>query len=278
MTYNTEGIILRYRDIGEYDRIYSILTREHGKVEAWAQGVRKPQSKLVAHLQPLYLCDFMIARGRRFDRIAQVRVLNRWASIWGDLERLGEAIYAASLVDMVVRPGAREKGVFELLLGYLEAGPPGNRRPGLALLTLFSLKLLKESGFAPELRNCVLCKAAVEGLTRHLDAIRGGVVCDKCVLPPPLTPPPAGGENDRFPPLPEGRLGGVGAFPISSLTIETLEEVLGAPFAALEVPETVRRELDQIAQAMIRAHFGEEPKARMFVETLAKEVYNPVAT
>ena len=70
MTYNTEGIILKYRDIGEYDRIYTILTAEHGKIETWAQGVRKPKSKLVAHLQPLYLGDFMFARGRRFDRVA----------------------------------------------------------------------------------------------------------------------------------------------------------------------------------------------------------------
>ena len=107
MTYNTEGIILKYRDIGEFDRIYSILTQDHGKVDAWAQGVRKAQSKLVAHLQPLYLCDFMFARGRRFDRIAQVRVLNRWPAIWSDLEKIGEATYAVSLVDLVLRPGTK---------------------------------------------------------------------------------------------------------------------------------------------------------------------------
>src|SRR3990167_702958 len=97
MTYNTEGIILRYRDVGEFDRIYTVLSAEHGKIDAWAQGVRKPKSKLVAHLQPLYFCDFMFARGRRFDRIAQVRIINRFPELWADLGKLSKAVYAASL-------------------------------------------------------------------------------------------------------------------------------------------------------------------------------------
>src|SRR3990167_5341648 len=99
MTYNTDGIILKYRDIGEHERIYTVLTSEHGKIEGWAQGVRKPQSKLVAHLQPLYLCDIMFARGRRFDRIAQLQIVNRFPKLWEDLEMLSKAVYTASLVD-----------------------------------------------------------------------------------------------------------------------------------------------------------------------------------
>ncbi|MBI2552308.1 DNA repair protein RecO [Candidatus Uhrbacteria bacterium] len=267
MTYNTTGIILRYRDIGEYDRIYSVLTADHGKVDAWAQGVRKPQSKLVAHLQPLYLCDLMFARGRRFDRIAQVRVQNRWPELWGDLEKMGEAMYAASLVDLVLRPGTKEWGVFELLLDVLKLlhnppqpsltlregaanNPPLKIRGGAGgVMNSFALKLLKESGFGPELRNCVLCKAGVEGLSRHFDAIRGGVLCEECF-----------------------HKTGTAAFPVSSLTLDTLDTILVSPLSHLEMPETVARELKTIANAMIRAHFGEEPKARYFVESIAKEL------
>ncbi len=120
MTYNTEGIILRYRDIGEFDRIYTVLSAEHGKIDGWAQGIRKPKSKLVSHLQPLYFCDFMFARGRRFDRIAQVRVLNRFPAVWNDLGKMAHAMYAASLVDQVLRPGTKEKAVFALLLSVFE--------------------------------------------------------------------------------------------------------------------------------------------------------------
>jgi len=248
MTYNTEGIILKYRDIGEFDRIYSILTRDHGKVEAWAQGVRKPVSKLVAHLQLLYRCDFMFARGRRFDRIAQVRMFNRWPEILGDLEKMGQAIYAVSLIDTVLRPGTKERGVFELLLGYLEIQSLNTQRLDLGILTMFSLKLLKESGFSPELHYCVLCKARVDGLSRKFDAIRGGVLCEDCF-----------------------RKAGSEAFPVSSLTLETLEEIFAVALTPLEMPDVIQRELETVAHAMIAAHFGEEPKSRAFLDFLSKQ-------
>lgn len=250
MTYNTFGIILSYRDIGEYDRIYNILTRDHGKVDAWAQGVRKPKSKLVAHLQPLYFCDFMFARGRRFDRIAQVCIQNRYAGLWIDLEKLSKAVYVSSLVELVLRPGTKERTVFELLqtaLSLLEKGDG-------ALETMFALKLLKETGFSPELNFCVLCKTRAEGLTRQFDAIRGGVLCQDCFVK-------AGAE----------------AMPVSSLTLETMETILMNPLDSLEIPKTLILEMRKIISAMIKAHFGEEPKAYVFMDRIAKELYTTAA-
>lgn len=248
MTYNTEGIILRYRDIGEYDRIYSVLTRDYGKVDAWAQGVRKPQSKLVAHLQPLYFCDFMFARGRRFDRVAQVRVQNRFGQLWIDLEKLSKGVYIAALADIVLRPGTREHSVFDLFFSTLTLLEKGDG----ALELMFSIKLLRESGFSPELKNCVLCKKEAVGLGRYFDAIRGGVICNDCFVH-------AGAE----------------AFQVSSLTLETMETILNSPLARLELPETVRKELQHIADAMIEMHFGQEPRARLFVDYFAKEFNMP---
>ena len=242
MTYNTTGIILRYRDVGEFDRIYTVLSAEHGKIDGWAQGIRKPKSKLVSHLQPLYFCDFMFARGRRFDRIAQVRVLNRFSELWNDLQKMSHAMYAASLVDQVLRPGTKEKAVFALLEDVLKVISDGG---GNGTLTMFSFKLLRETGFSPELRNCVFCKKEVSGLSRAFDAVRGGVICGACAV--------------------QGQ-----SFSVSSLTLETLETILTSPLAHLEMPDMISRELEKIARSMIEAHFGEEPRARMFLDGIAR--------
>lgn len=250
MTYNTEGIILKYRDIGEFDRIYTILTSEHGKIEAWAQGVRKPQSKLVAHLQPLYLCDFMFARGKRFDRVAQVKIINRFPALWADLEKMSKAVYAASLIDLVLRPGTKEYTVFNLFFSTLTLLEEGDG----ALEMVFSLKLLKEAGFSPEVHFCVLCKKEVGGLSRAFDAIRGGVLCQDCFVK-------AGSQS----------------FPVSSLTLDTLESILGLDVSRLEMPEAVRRELSTLGEAMIQAHFGELPRARYFVDFIVRELPQSVA-
>ena len=243
MTYNTLGIVLNYRDFGEFDRIYSILTRDHGKVDAWAQGIRKSKSKLVAHLQPLYLCDFMFAKGRRLDRVAQVVVKNRYASLWSDLGKMSKAIYSTSLVELILRQGTKERMIFELLQTVMNLLEKGDG----ALETMFALKLLKEAGFSPELNFCVLCKKRTEGITRSFDAIRGGVLCSDCYIK-------SGSE----------------ALPVSSLTIETIESILTNPLTILEMPGTLIVEMKKVVNSMVSAHFGEDPKSRVFMDSLGQ--------
>ncbi len=44
--YKTEGIILNQREFGEADRLFSFYTRDFGRIEAKAQGIRHLKSKL----------------------------------------------------------------------------------------------------------------------------------------------------------------------------------------------------------------------------------------
>ena len=49
-TYVTDGVILRRVDYGESDRVLTVLTRDHGKLGVIARGVRKPGSRMAAHM------------------------------------------------------------------------------------------------------------------------------------------------------------------------------------------------------------------------------------
>ncbi|HTD34050.1 MAG TPA: recombination protein O N-terminal domain-containing protein, partial [Candidatus Elarobacter sp.] len=49
----TDAIVLRARPLGEADRVYTLLTRLRGKVDAVAKGVRRPRSSMAGRLEPL---------------------------------------------------------------------------------------------------------------------------------------------------------------------------------------------------------------------------------
>src|SRR5437667_11388188 len=70
-TYRDRAVVLRKLDYGEADRIYTLLTRSHGKVGAIAKGVRKSTSRLAAALQLFARIDVLLASGRNLDVIAQ---------------------------------------------------------------------------------------------------------------------------------------------------------------------------------------------------------------
>lgn len=61
--------MLSSRPIKEADRLYTILTRDLGLVQALAIGVRKGESKLRGNIEPVSLSNISLVRGKEFWRL-----------------------------------------------------------------------------------------------------------------------------------------------------------------------------------------------------------------
>src|SRR3954451_7034501 len=120
-TYRTEGIVLRGRDLGEADRILTIITPDRGKVRAVAKGVRKMTSKKAGHLEPFCRCALLLARGRDLDVVAQVETLEAFARVRGSLDLLGPAYYLAELVDTFAEEESESRALYEAFAATLVA-------------------------------------------------------------------------------------------------------------------------------------------------------------
>jgi len=62
--YRTEGFILKKIDRGEADRIFTVYTRDFGKLDLLAKAERKIKSKLRGGLELFYLSDIEFIQGK----------------------------------------------------------------------------------------------------------------------------------------------------------------------------------------------------------------------
>ena len=76
--YKTPGIVLTRFDLGEADRVLTVLTPHEGKLKVIAKGVRKPTSRLGGSLEPFAELHLVLARGRTFDIVTQASVAEAW--------------------------------------------------------------------------------------------------------------------------------------------------------------------------------------------------------
>ncbi|MBU0531460.1 MAG: DNA repair protein RecO [Candidatus Uhrbacteria bacterium] len=183
--FRTQGIVLARRDHREVDRVYSVLTREHGKLSIQARGARKMQAKLGPHLESFGVLDLLIVRGRMYDTVAGVERLQAFHPITDDLNKILLARQLLHLVDL----GTRTEQIDPILyaevikwLEFIEAMPEVSSERSGFLLAAFALKLLSISGYRPELGFCLSCRRSVTPDTFRWHALKGGIVCDNCCI------------------------------------------------------------------------------------------------
>jgi DNA repair protein RecO (recombination protein O) len=177
-TYRDHAVILRKLDYGEADRIFTLLTRTHGKVGAIAKGVRRPESKLGPSLELYGHVDVLLAKGRGdLDVVAQVERLPG-VRMAGEVERMSHAALVAELAERVCEDRHPVDGVYELTVMALdELARETDPRRASAYFLMAALDLL---GYAPQLMACVSCERPLAAKPAAFSAAAGGFLCDRC--------------------------------------------------------------------------------------------------
>ena len=182
--FHTTGIILSRRDFREVDRWYSVLTKEHGKIEFLARGGHKTLAKLTPHLETIAEVELLLVQGRHYPIVAGVERRQSYAAATANLPSLLLTQNALALVDEATKTYERDPAAYQLLsdwLNFLCATPAMSDERAGFLLGSFMLKLMDVSGYRPQFQECLSCQREIEPGRYLWQALKGGVVCRPCV-------------------------------------------------------------------------------------------------
>ena len=115
------GMVLKAEPINEYDRRVVLLTKERGKISAFARGARKPNSKLLAATNPFCFGTFKLYEGRTSYNIMETEITNYFESLREDFESAYYGMYFLEVMDYYTRENNDEKELLKLLYQSLRA-------------------------------------------------------------------------------------------------------------------------------------------------------------
>jgi DNA repair protein RecO (recombination protein O) len=247
-TYRAEAIVLKTLDLGEADRILTLLTRHFGKVKVIAKGIRRPTSRLAGYAEPLSHGTYQLARGRELDVLTGAESRSMYRALREDLDRIAAGWYIAEIADRSTAERSPVAPVFDLVetaLRHLEAGHP----PTL-VCRWWDLHLLDRTGFRPELGSCARCEGALYEGTNAWSPYDGGAVCPTCV---------------------DSSIAGLPALSLRAL--KSLRYLLVSDFAAasrLRIDEALGRELERHLRAFLQSVLDREIDSARLIDELAR--------
>lgn len=115
------GMVIKAEPIGEYDRRVVILSKEKGKISAFAKGSRRQNSKMLAATNPFSFGVFRLYVGRSSYNLVDIEISNYFEGLREDLEGACYGMYFLEVMDYYTRENNDEKEMLRLLYQSLRA-------------------------------------------------------------------------------------------------------------------------------------------------------------
>ncbi|MDO5110702.1 MAG: DNA repair protein RecO [Clostridia bacterium] len=175
------GIVLRYANYKESDRILTIFTREQGLISASARGCRRPKSPLLGASEPFVYGEFALfeRNGGKYT-VDACDVRESFYPIREDVSRFAGGM---SMLLLTEKSGATENGeaLFSLLYYALSFLSYGKAEPADITICFF-VRALHQLGLRPALTECACCGKDLRARRQLRFAPQlGGAVCGECV-------------------------------------------------------------------------------------------------
>lgn len=179
MQLTTDALVIRTMDVGESDRLLTLLTKDYGVIKAFASSAKKIKSKYYSATSFLCYSHFSLDEVKDSYRVRDA-VLNRCLFKLGcDVETISLQQYFCEVM-AYFSPLENESEIFlRLLLNACHLLNENKLSPSI-IKAVFELKVLSFAGFMPDLTVCNSCGS--ENDIYFFNYNEGVVFCEECAF------------------------------------------------------------------------------------------------
>lgn len=172
-----KGIIIAENNMGDFDKMLTMLTPGLGKISCVAKGARRPKSSLLAGTQFLCFGEYVMYKGQEHYTINSCDTIEIFYNLRTDLDKLKYAVNITKIIQDVTNENENSYKILQLYLNTLYMLSETDKNPDF-ILSIFKIKLLCFLGFKPRIDECTYC-GSKEHL-RYFSIRDNGVKCDEC--------------------------------------------------------------------------------------------------
>ena len=255
------GMVLVSMPVGDYDRRLTILTKERGKISAFAKGARKPTSPLLGCSQPFSFGEFILYEGKSSYNVVSADISNYFAELREDVESIYYAMYFCEFSCYMTKENLEAGEPLKLLYMTLRALSKPSLHKKL-VRRIFELRFMAVNGEMPRVESCVLCgkEEMLKAPKGWFSPSEGGICCEDCRKK--RMQEMLGLSGGKYQPEQDGVW-------IGTSTIYTMQYILATPLEKLftfAVSDEVLLEFSEAMDQFLNKHVGHKMKSEEMLE------------
>ena len=175
--YTTEALVLGVKNWGEADKIVTLFSKEHGRIQATAFGCRRPKSALAGALQLFNTVEIQLTKGDRLDTVRQCSIKHCNRALSSDFAAMAYGAFVAELATGLTVDNFPQGDMYDRLVEIFDAF--GSRTPRIIALAA-AYQLLEFSGMQLSYRYCIRSNKELEGDAWFSLEAGGALAVDVC--------------------------------------------------------------------------------------------------
>ena len=179
MRTNTDGLILKEQNIGEKDKLVTVLTRHNGLVRAFVRGAKSVNNRKNSSTGMFCFSKLCLYKTKESYIIDEAEPIELFFELRSDLEKLALAQYFSELIMTLVQEDEPAEEYLRLILNSLHFLAKG-KMPIEQVKAITELRLMCIAGYMPNLIACDRC-GEYETNTMYFDVEDGLLYCENCM-------------------------------------------------------------------------------------------------
>jgi DNA repair protein RecO (recombination protein O) len=176
MPRQSEALILRTYPFHEADLLVTFFTRSEGKVRGVAKAAKRSRRRFGGALEPLthVIAHWEEKVKQELARLDSCDIISSPLTVEVSYPRLVALSYIAEVIDQLLPDREPSDEIFRLTLAVVrQLKPDSIWMP----LTYFDLWIVRLIGLLPELNECIVCGATLNGNRAWFHPLADGLLC-----------------------------------------------------------------------------------------------------
>lgn len=161
--YRTQGFFIKKTDRGEANQLFTVYTRDFGKLNILGKAVRKIKSKLRGGAELFYLSEVEFIQGKSHKTLTDTILIEKFLNVRNDLRKLKIVSRISETLDDLVTKDEKDELIWQLIKEVFQKLNDWKAEKSSEIIYhYFFWNLVSIMGYEPEFRGCTINGAPID--------------------------------------------------------------------------------------------------------------------